>query len=159
MSEEDDNLHHHHRRQSRDHLLTADEKSLEMETMSSKNPDIVATETGPDPYGPSNSLESPTRVVDEFDGPLLPVYRVYKRRFFGLFQLVLLNIIVSWDVCCNPPRFLSPTLIYSSQVVDFLRRLGHGCRILSRLCDRHQLVKYWFLVCFCHNQPVCIRLF
>ena len=25
-------------------------------------------------------------------------YRVYKRRFFGLFQLVLLNIIVSWDV-------------------------------------------------------------
>lgn len=24
-------------------------------------------------------------------------YRVYKRRFFGLFQLVLLNIIVSWD--------------------------------------------------------------
>jgi hypothetical protein len=24
--------------------------------------------------------------------------RLYKRRFFGLFQLVLLNIIVSWDV-------------------------------------------------------------
>ena len=26
------------------------------------------------------------------------VYRVYKIRWFGLFQLVLLNIIVSWDV-------------------------------------------------------------
>ena len=25
------------------------------------------------------------------------VYKVYKRRFFGLFQLALLNIIVSWD--------------------------------------------------------------
>jgi len=25
-------------------------------------------------------------------------YRVYKRRWFGLLQLVLLNIIVSWDV-------------------------------------------------------------
>jgi len=25
-------------------------------------------------------------------------YRVYKRRWFGLFQLTLLNIIVSWDV-------------------------------------------------------------
>jgi FLVCR family MFS transporter 7 len=25
-------------------------------------------------------------------------YKVYKRRWFGLFQLVLLNIIVSWDV-------------------------------------------------------------
>jgi hypothetical protein len=30
-------------------------------------------------------------------------YRVYKRRWFGLFQLVLLNIIVSWDVCANLP--------------------------------------------------------
>ena len=28
-----------------------------------------------------------------------PVYRVYKRRWFGLVQLMLLNIIVSWDVC------------------------------------------------------------
>lgn len=27
-----------------------------------------------------------------------PVYRVYKRRFWGLAQLVLLNIVVSWDV-------------------------------------------------------------
>jgi hypothetical protein len=26
-------------------------------------------------------------------------YRVYKRRWFGLVQLILLNIIVSWDVC------------------------------------------------------------
>ncbi|KAL4945367.1 hypothetical protein BDV06DRAFT_209478 [Aspergillus oleicola] len=29
--------------------------------------------------------------------PSGPVYRVYKRRFFGLAQLVLLNVIVSWD--------------------------------------------------------------
>lgn len=28
------------------------------------------------------------------------VYKVYKRRWFGLFQLTLLNIIVSWDVSC-----------------------------------------------------------
>ena len=26
------------------------------------------------------------------------VYKVYKRRWFGLFQLVLMNIVVSWDV-------------------------------------------------------------
>lgn len=33
-------------------------------------------------------------------------YRVYKRRWFGLFQLVLLNIIVSWDVriLTHPPQ-------------------------------------------------------
>ncbi|KAL4798653.1 major facilitator superfamily domain-containing protein [Aspergillus venezuelensis] len=29
--------------------------------------------------------------------PSGPVYKVYKRRFFGLAQLVLLNVIVSWD--------------------------------------------------------------
>lgn len=28
-----------------------------------------------------------------------PVYKVYKRRFLGLLQLVLLNIVISWDVC------------------------------------------------------------
>lgn len=28
-----------------------------------------------------------------------PVYKVYKRRFWGLAQLALLNIVVSWDVC------------------------------------------------------------
>ncbi|CAL8583010.1 hypothetical protein XPA_008648 [Xanthoria parietina] len=31
------------------------------------------------------------------DGPAPPAYRVYKRRWFGLMQLVLMNIIVSWD--------------------------------------------------------------
>ncbi|GAT25905.1 cell surface receptor/MFS transporter [Aspergillus luchuensis] len=30
--------------------------------------------------------------------PSGPVYKVYKRRFWGLAQLVLLNIVVSWDV-------------------------------------------------------------
>jgi hypothetical protein len=30
------------------------------------------------------------------------VYKVYKRRWFGLAQLVLLNIVVSWDVSSPP---------------------------------------------------------
>jgi hypothetical protein len=34
----------------------------------------------------------------ELNGNDPVVYKVYKRRFFGLFQLVLLNIIVSWNV-------------------------------------------------------------
>lgn len=33
-------------------------------------------------------------------------YRTYKRRWFGLVQLTLLNIIVSWDVSCPPPSSL-----------------------------------------------------
>lgn len=32
------------------------------------------------------------------DGALMPEYRTYKRRWFGLAQLTLMNIIVSWDV-------------------------------------------------------------
>lgn len=37
--------------------------------------------------------------VTGFDDDAPPVeYRVYKRRWFGLLQLMLLNIIVSWDV-------------------------------------------------------------
>jgi hypothetical protein len=43
--------------------------------------------------------------ADSQDGILSPdpfstvtVYKVYKRRFWGLAQLVLLNIVVSWDV-------------------------------------------------------------
>lgn len=28
-------------------------------------------------------------------------FRVYKRRWFGLAQLVLLNVVVSWDVCIS----------------------------------------------------------
>lgn len=35
-------------------------------------------------------------------------YRVYKRRWFGLIQLVLLNIVVSWDV--RVPKSLLPAI-------------------------------------------------
>jgi hypothetical protein len=32
------------------------------------------------------------------------VWKVYKRRWFGLLQLVLLNVVVSWDVS-SPSAF------------------------------------------------------
>ncbi|KAL8734791.1 MAG: hypothetical protein Q9181_003035 [Wetmoreana brouardii] len=44
------------------------------------------------------------------NGRELPVYRVYKRRWFGLMQLVLMNIIVSWDV--SPLRNSLPYLVH-----------------------------------------------
>lgn len=49
----------------------------------------------------SHTDSSPQTTVaeEERNGSEEPVvYRVYKIRWFGLFQLVLLNIIVSWDV-------------------------------------------------------------
>ena len=35
-------------------------------------------------------------------------YRVYKRRWFGLIQLVLLNIIISWDVSTCTLQLVAP---------------------------------------------------
>lgn len=46
--------------------------------------------------------------------------RLYKRRFFGLFQLVLLNVIVSWDVsCCNGLDTLSDMVLTISSGSPF----------------------------------------
>lgn len=54
------------------------------------------------------TISNPQHTMDDREGTTTsdPVYRVYKRRFFGLAQLVLLNIVVSWDVSI----YLYPTL-------------------------------------------------
>jgi hypothetical protein len=52
-------------------------------------------------------LNPTTTTVEDLDSSAarLPLnhsnepYKLYKRRFIGLFVLVMLNIIVSWDVC------------------------------------------------------------
>ena len=83
--------------------LLFDVDGTEMEPLSSK--DVAVIETEADIGGPA-SLDSPTHRyihpnnVEPEDTTVPLEYRVYKRRFFGLFQLVLLNIVVSWDVCC-----------------------------------------------------------
>ncbi|KAL8903583.1 MAG: hypothetical protein Q9207_003834, partial [Kuettlingeria erythrocarpa] len=46
--------------------------------------------------GQGSDLNGPPPYNEEGQMPR-PVYRVYKRRWFGLMQLVLMNIIVSWD--------------------------------------------------------------
>ncbi|KAL8936889.1 MAG: hypothetical protein Q9216_004691, partial [Gyalolechia sp. 2 TL-2023] len=51
---------------------------------------------------------------DQEAGQTPPVYRVYKRRWFGLMQLVLMNIVVSWDVCQFLNHFLPQLLINHS---------------------------------------------
>jgi hypothetical protein len=48
----------------------------------------------------SPPVAEPRRPVHPFiqPDPVEPPYRTYKRRWFGLLQLILLNIVVSWDV-------------------------------------------------------------
>jgi hypothetical protein len=53
---------------------------------------------------PLHPLITTTADLELIDSHLQPLtstiqHRAYKRRFFGLIQLVLLNIIISWDVC------------------------------------------------------------
>lgn len=68
-------------------------------SLDSTHPDNEDSEMAP--------LNPTTTTVEDLDlgasrtpiTDLTEPYRLYKRRFFGLFQIVLLNIIVSWDVC------------------------------------------------------------
>lgn len=72
----------------------------------------------PGPRTLSTMTSSPAE-CDSSSTPSRQTYKVYKRRFWGLAQLVLLNIVVSWDVgphprvshCCN--HVLTMTYIHS----------------------------------------------
>lgn len=58
-------------------------------------------------------------------------YRVYKRRWFGLIQLVLLNIVVSWDVrICLLIRDWRTRGLILGIVVDVCTRLNEIGRLL-----------------------------
>jgi len=63
-------------------------------------------------------------------GTTTTTYKVYKRRWFGLVQLTLLNIIVSWDVRIHPLPFPTPHLPYRDGIgglgvaPGFLKRGG-----------------------------------
>ncbi|KAL8824422.1 MAG: hypothetical protein Q9170_008163, partial [Blastenia crenularia] len=59
---------------------------------------------------------------DHGDGQTPPVYRVYKRRWFGLMQLVLMNIIVSWDWLSYSPVANTAAAYFSttSSVINWL---------------------------------------
>lgn len=47
---------------------------------------------------PEGVASGSTEGAGELAGDSTEVFKVYKRRWFGLVQLVLLNIVVSWDV-------------------------------------------------------------
>jgi hypothetical protein len=51
-------------------------------------------------------------------------FKVYKRRWFGLMQLVLLNVVVSWDVCVILQYFLLSSAFSSppAKLHDGIRR-------------------------------------
>lgn len=84
-----------------EHLLPTKNGMSEMENLSPQRWNLSRTETGltveeQSQLAGTNSAELPMMAREANGGQV--VYRVYKRRWFGLMQLVLLNIVVSWDV-------------------------------------------------------------
>lgn len=87
-------------------LLPEDEVSTEMadvgpESSAARNASQRETMYTDDPEHEGSSTLEPL-ATSESTAPLTPgqqtIFKVYKRRWFGLGQLVLLNIVVSWDV-------------------------------------------------------------
>jgi hypothetical protein len=68
-------------------------------------------------------------------------FKVYKRRWFGLGQLVLLNIVVSWDVClalyCPAPRTV---LKFGAKLETAANERLAVVDICARVCVRGDLL-------------------
>lgn len=84
-------------------LLSSDEAWTEMADLQQSNAskDQSRVATG---YTDEERIEESSRqdiaTVDNVPTDEPVDYKVYKIRWFGLMQLVLLNIVVSWDVRC-----------------------------------------------------------
>lgn len=87
-----------------EHLLPIQSGMSEMQNLGPQHGNLSRTETGftldgeqtPTELSGTNSAELSMMLREANGGQV--VYKVYKRRWFGLTQLVLLNIVVSWDV-------------------------------------------------------------
>ena len=88
-------------REEQEHLLGHDAEATEMadRARNDKAPGVIEHESRESNSQGQSSYSAPDpEVNDTPNGITPPSYRVYKRRWFGLVQLVLMNIIVSWDV-------------------------------------------------------------
>ncbi|KAL9022344.1 MAG: hypothetical protein Q9185_000459 [Variospora sp. 1 TL-2023] len=91
-------------------MVTVDESSLAT-PKDSTSPEISAEHQDLDGAAQDHEEENPPRA-----------YRVYKRRWFGLMQLVLMNIIVSWDWLSYSPVANTAAAYFSttSSVINWL---------------------------------------
>ena len=84
-------------------------------------------------------------------GPQETTYRTYKMRWFGLGQLVLLNIVVSWDVSnalCSIRVRKSLISLTSTAVAVLLACSEHSSRVLQHQPVHNQLAIHRFSLCF-----------
>ena len=121
------------------HLLSSNNEDMELSDMTShrngSKEDATRVETrytdqsengGPSiPGANRQESENDMAMINPRVSP--PEYRVYGIRWFGLTQLVLLNIIVSWDVSEEPEREQGHSLDFSREYVkNFCGRVNYG---------------------------------
>lgn len=84
----------------------------------------------------------PGRPSEDVEVPIS--YKVYKRRWFGLIQLILLNIVVSWDVRISKPKLSCLSHLTSNVfTVAFVQCCFYICSsILQCLFHCNQLVEH-----------------
>ena len=86
-------------------------------------------------------------------------YRVYKIRWFGLTQLILLNIVVSWDVSTTHSSPVLTVQLDSSMTNNYnavallLRRRQHRRRLLLYKPKHHQLAIHRLPLRLCRRLP------
>lgn len=104
--------------------------------------------------GMSTMTPSPTE-YDSSSAATRQTYKVHKRRFWGLAQLVLLNIVVSWDVGHLPPDFamLQPCA-HHDIVAHILVDLNDRREVFPGLRECHQLAEHRIPLCVLHRKPV-----
>ncbi len=86
------------------HLLLHDSKNGSAQDVELEETETMRAGTGAVPPGADQNAPAA-------GGAGAVEYRVYKRRWFGLVQLALLNIIVSWDVSNDDSIPLASTLL------------------------------------------------
>lgn len=117
-----DQVERHQPNSEADHLLSEDEGWMEMAELhqagtgdkdgESQMHQVESRYTDGEP----SQMEA-SRTISRGDGDEVALadnggyveYRVYKIRWFGLTQLILLNIVVSWDVSSISPPSTFPT--------------------------------------------------
>ena len=108
-----------------EHLLHKDEDWMEMAGLEHERSGDESQQSNVERIYSDGELEATrTRSTTEGDEVALAngqhvVYRVYKIRWFGLTQLILLNIIVSWDVS----RIVTP-IQYTTKTLAHILRSG-----------------------------------
>lgn len=145
-------------REEQEFLLNDCRDSTEMADKSSsgKDPSFTHAETVHQTRTEESSVPCQSLETSSHDTPRPAQYKVYKRRWFGLMQLVLMNIIVSWDVRAMLIHVATRGLwflICFDLVAIILPRCKHSSGLLLNDLQRGELAEHLIPLRLCPCLP------